>query len=46
MHMLVCECLDLTYEDIKNAINEHPQELTDVLEAVDAIKESIEAGEI
>lgn len=44
--MLVCECLDLSYEDIKNAINEHPSELNDVLEAVEAIKESIEAGEI
>jgi len=44
--MLVCECLDLDYEDIKEAIDEHPQELNDVLEAVEAIKESIEAGEI
>jgi len=44
--MLVCECLDLSYEDIKKAIDEHPKELDDVLEAIEAIKESIEAGEI
>jgi len=44
--MLVCECLDLEYDDIKKALDEHPRELTDVFEAVEAIKESIEAGEI
>lgn len=44
--MLVCECLDLSYHDIKSAIEEHPKELNDVLDAIEAIKESIEAGEI
>ncbi len=44
--MLVCECLDLTYEDIKRAIDEHPNELEDVFEAFEAIKESIKAGDI
>ncbi|KIM06894.1 MAG: hypothetical protein KU38_11565 [Sulfurovum sp. FS08-3] len=44
--MLVCECLDLTYEDIKRAIDEHPHELEDIFKAIEAIKESIRAGDI
>jgi len=44
--MMVCECLDLEYDDIKKAIDDHPKELNDVLDAIEAIKESIEAGEI
>jgi len=44
--MLVCDCIGLEYKDIKEAIDDQFGHLDNVLEAVEAIGESIEAGTI
>lgn len=44
--MLVCDCIGLEYKDIKETIKDQWGHLDNVVEAVEAIQESIEAGTI
>jgi len=44
--MLVCDCIGLEYKDIKEAIEDQWGHFDNVLEAVEEIQKSIDAGTI